>query len=149
MAVSALEMACWDLYGKVTEKPLWKLLGEEFDRMTRVATAFEGEDVAGGFGRAPATGMGRRARCTAARWWAWARPPKRWLRCASAWSAGIPAHQAESGRRAGGLPAVRAVRRAVPRICICQPWTRTRASPAQPGELRSYDELDIGWSESH
>ena len=36
MAVSALEMACWDLYGKVTEKPLWKLLGEEFDRMTRV-----------------------------------------------------------------------------------------------------------------
>lgn len=48
MAVSALEMACWDLYGKVTEKPLWKLLGEEFDRMTRVATAFEGEDVAVG-----------------------------------------------------------------------------------------------------
>lgn len=48
MAVSALEMACWDLYGKVTEKPLWKLLGEEFDRMTRSATAFEGEDVAVG-----------------------------------------------------------------------------------------------------
>lgn len=46
MAVSALEMACWDLYGKVTEKPLWKLLGEEFDRMNRVAAALEGDDAA-------------------------------------------------------------------------------------------------------
>lgn len=85
MAVSALEMACWDLYGKVTEKPLWKLLGEEFDRMTRVAAAFEGR-MSRWVRRVPATGAGRRARCTAARWWAWARPPKRWPKCASAWT---------------------------------------------------------------
>lgn len=85
MAVSALEMACWDLYGKVTEKPLWKLLGEEFDRMTRSATAFEGEDVAVG-SACPGDRRGATRKVYSGAVVGLGTPPKRWPRCASAWT---------------------------------------------------------------
>ena len=145
MAVSALEMACWDLYGKVTEKPLWKLLGEEFDRMNRVAAALEGDDAAVALAhsgdRRGATrkvysgavvGLGTPAQTVA-----------EVRECVDAGYQRIKSKVAP-GR---GLPAVRAKRVGRSRICL-SPWTRTESFGLHNlAELRSYDELDIGWIE--
>ncbi len=144
MAVSALEMACWDLYGKITDKPLWKLLGEEFDRMTRAASALEGEE--------PAVG--------------WARPSERRGATRKVYSGavvglGTPSQTVAEVREcveAGyqriklkvapgkGLPAVRAVRRAFPRLLITLDANQSFGLH-NLAELRAYDELDIGWIE--
>lgn len=144
MAVSALEMACWDLYGKVTEKPLWKLLGEEFDRMNRVAAALEGDDAAVALAhsgdRRGATrkvysgavvGLGTPAQTVA-----------EVRECVDAGYQRIKLKVAP-GR---GLPAVRAVRRAFPHLLITLDANQSFGLH-NLAELRSYDELDIGWIE--
>lgn len=124
MAVSALEMACWDLYGKVTEKPLWKLLGEEFDRMSRVATAFEGEDVAVG-SACPGDRRGATRKVYSGAVVGLGTPAQTVAEVRECVDAGYQRVKLKvaPGR---GLPAVRAVRRRS-RICLL-PWTRTRAS---------------------
>ncbi len=144
MAMSAIEMACWDLFGKVTEQPLWALLGEEFDRLSRVAAFCEEEPAALGH----ATAVGRRAR-------------PRQVYSGAVVGMGTPAQTVAEVRecvRQGyqrvklkvapgkGLPAVRAVRRAFPDLLITLDANQS-FSLHHMAELRSYDELDIGWIE--
>ncbi len=144
MAASALEMACWDLYGKVVEQPLWALLCEEFDRLTRVA-AFCETDVPDG---PPAVRGGRRSR-------------PRQVYSGAVVGMGTPAQTVADVRdcvRQGyqriklkvapgkGLPAVRAVRRAFPGLLITLDANQS-FSLHHMAELRAYDSLDIGWIE--
>lgn len=144
MAVSAIEMACWDLYGKVTEQPLWALLGEEFDRLTRVAAFCEEETPDGG----PAASPVRRTR-------------PRQVYSGAVVGLGTPAQTVAEVRdcvRQGyrrvklkvapgkGLPAVRAVRRAFPNLLITLDANQS-FSLHHMAELRAYDSLDIGWIE--
>ncbi len=140
MAMSAIEMACWDLYGKVVEQPLWALLGEEFDRLTRVAAFCE--EV--GQAALPA----RRTR-------------PRQVYSGAVVGMGTPARTVAEVRdcvRQGyrriklkvapgkGLPAVRAVRRAFPELLITLDANQS-FSLHHMAELRAYDSLDIGWIE--
>ncbi len=144
MAVSAIEMACWDLYGHVVEQPLWALLGEEFDRLTRVAAFCEEEVPAGG----PATEPTRRTR-------------PRQVYSGAVVGLGTPAQTVAEVRacvRQGyqriklkvapgkGLPAVQAVRRAFPNLLITLDANQS-FSLHHMAELRAYDALDIGWIE--
>lgn len=144
MAVSAIEMACWDLYGKVAEQPLWALLGEEFDRLTRVAAFCEEETPDGG----PAASPVRRTR-------------PRQVYSGAVVGLGTPAQTVAEVRdcvRQGyrrvklkvapgkGLPAVRAVRRAFPNLLITLDANQS-FSLHHMAELRAYDSLDIGWIE--
>ena len=144
MAMSAIEMACWDLYGKVVEQPLWALLGEEFDRLTRVAAFCEEEPPAVGQAALPA----RRTR-------------PRQVYSGAVVGMGTPARTVAEVRdcvRQGyrriklkvapgkGLPAVRAVRRAFPELLITLDANQS-FSLHHMAELRAYDSLDIGWIE--
>lgn len=144
MAMSAIEMACWDLYGKVVEQPLWALLGEEFDRLTRVAAFCEEEPPAVGQAALPA----RRTR-------------PRQVYSGAVVGMGTPARTVAEVRdcvRQGyrriklkvapgkGLPAVRAVRRAFPELLITLDANQS-FSLHHMAELRAYDPLDIGWIE--
>lgn len=144
MAMSAIEMACWDLYGKVVERPLWALLGEEFDRLTRLAT-FCGED---------STGVGQAV--TGAR-----RTRPRQVYSGAVVGLGTPAQTVADVRACvdegyqrvklkvapgKGLPAVRAVRRAFPDLLITLDANQS-FSLHYMAELRAYDALDIGWIE--
>ena len=144
MAMSAIEMACWDLYGKVVEQPLWALLGEEFDRLTRVAAFCEEEPPAVGQAALPV----RRTR-------------PRQVYSGAVVGMGTPAQTVAEVRdcvRQGyrriklkvapgkGLPAVRAVRRAFPDLLITLDANQS-FSLHHMAELRAYDSLDIGWIE--
>lgn len=144
MAMSALEMACWDLYGKVCEQPLWALLGEEFDRLTRLAAFCEEEPPAVGQAALPA----RRTR-------------PRQVYSGAVVGMATPAQTVADVRacvREGyqrvklkvapgkGLPAVRAVRRAFPGLLVTLDANQS-FSLHHMAELRAYDELDIGWIE--
>ena len=144
MAMSAIEMACWDLYGKVVEQPLWALLGEEFDRLTRAAAFCEEEPPAVGQAALPA----RRTR-------------PRQVYSGAVVGMGTPARTVAEVRdcvRQGyrriklkvapgkGLPAVRAVRRAFPELLITLDANQS-FSLHHMAELRAYDSLDIGWIE--
>lgn len=143
MACSALEMACWDLYGKITEAPLWALIGEEFDRLSRAATFRDGEPPAVGKASVPY------------------RSPARQVYSGAVVGLGTPAQTVEDVRacvRQGyqriklkvapgkGLPAVRAVRRAFPDLLITLDANQS-FSLHHMAELRAYDQLDIGWIE--
>ena len=144
MAMSAIEMACWDLYGKVVEQPLWALLGEEFDRLTRVAAFCEEEPPAVGQAALPA----RRTR-------------PRQVYSGAVVGMGTPARTVAEVRDCvhqgyrriklkvapgKGLPAVRAVRRAFPELLITLDANQS-FSLHHMAELRAYDSLDIGWIE--
>lgn len=144
MAVSAIEMACWDLYGKVVEQPLWELLGEEFDRLTRVAAFCEEETPEGG----PAISGAKRTR-------------PRQVYSGAVVGLGSPAQTVTEVRECvgqgyrriklkvapgRGLPAVRAVRRAFPDLLITLDANQS-FSLYHMAELRAYDSLDIGWIE--
>ncbi|MEC4175065.1 AMP-binding protein [Adlercreutzia sp. R7] len=143
MACSALEMACWDLYGKITEEPLWMLIGEEFDRLTR-AVAFRDGSV-------PPVGKAGRKR----------RTPQRQVYSGAVVGLGTPSQTVEEVRacvRQGyqrvklkvapgkGLASVRAVRRAFPHLLITLDANQS-FSLHHMAELRAYDQLDIGWIE--
>ncbi|MEY8461122.1 AMP-binding protein [Eggerthellaceae bacterium 24-137] len=144
MAMSAVEMACWDLYGKVVEQPLWALLGEEFDRLTRVAAFCEEEPPEVGQATSPV----RRTR-------------PRQVYSGAVVGMGTPAQTVADVRacvREGyrriklkvapgkGLPAVRAVRRAFPDLLITLDANQS-FSLHHMAELRAYDSLDVGWIE--
>lgn len=143
MACSALEMACWDLYGKIVEEPLWALIGEEFDRLTR-AVAFRD-------GKLPPVGKASVER----------RGTLRQVYSGAVVGLGTPAQTVEDVRacvREGyqriklkvapgkGLPAVRAVRRAFPHLLVTLDANQS-FSLHHMAELRAYDQLDIGWIE--
>ncbi len=143
MARSALEMACWDLYGKITEQPLWALMGEEFDRLTDIA---EAAGVDAPVGRA----LDRPSR-----------RHKRRVYSGAVVGLGTPAQTVAEVREcveAGyqrvklkvapgrGLPAVRAVRRAFPNLLITLDANQSFGLHNM-AELRAYDEMNIGWIE--
>ena len=46
-ALSGIEMAMWDVFGKAVGMPVWKLLGGSVRRRVRVYTASGGHDAAG------------------------------------------------------------------------------------------------------
>lgn len=145
MACSAIEMACWDLYGKITGRPLWQMLGEEFDRLTDLdAGMVSGERRAVGRALAKAP-----------------RGAKRRVYSGAVVGLGTPAQTVEEVRACvkqgyqriklkvapgKGLAAVRAVRRAFPRLLITLDANQS-FSLHHMAELRAYDELDIGWIE--
>ena len=144
MARSALEMACWDLYGKVTGHPLWQLLGEEFDHLTQEVTFVTGEEP--NVGKAGAAGIRR---------------PQRRVYSGAVVGLGTPSQTVAEVREcvnAGyqrvklkvtpgkGLPAVRAVRRAFPNLLITLDANQSFGLHNM-AELRAYDEMDIGWIE--
>ncbi len=48
MAQSALEMAFWDLYGRIWNRPLWSLVNEEHERLWNAVSQHDEHDGSGG-----------------------------------------------------------------------------------------------------
>lgn len=145
MARSAVEMACWDLFGKITGRPLWQMLGEEFDRLTHLADE-AGRDM----GRAVGSAMGAAPRVA-----------RRRVYSGAVVGLGTPKQTVEEVRACvkqgyqrvklkvapgKGLAALRAVRRAFPRLLITLDANQS-FTLHHMAELRAYDQLDIGWIE--
>ncbi len=135
MACSALEMALWDLYGKIEGKPLWQLLAAERERIT------------GGGAHGPSTALKSDVMAQVA--------------AGAVVGLGTPAETVEAVRScvdAGycrvkikvspgqGLACVRAVREAFPDLIITLDANQS-FSPRDVEELRAYDGLGIGWIE--
>ena len=135
MACSALEMALWDLYGKIEGKPLWQLLAAERERIT------------GGRAHGPSTALKSDVMAQVA--------------AGAVVGLGTPAETVEAVRScvdAGycrvkikvspgqGLACVRAVREAFPDLIITLDANQS-FSPRDVEELRAYDGLGIGWIE--
>ena len=135
MACSALEMALWDLYGKIEGRPLWQLIGDERERLTGggahgPSTALKSDDMA----QVPAgavVGLGTPAETVAA------------VRsCVDAGYCRVKI-KVSPGQ---GLACVRAVREAYPDLVITLDANQS-FSPRDVEELRAYDGLGIGWIE--
>ena len=135
MACSALEMALWDLYGKIEGKPLWQLLAAERERIT------------GGGAHGPSTALKSDVMAQVA--------------AGAVVGLGTPAETVEAVRScvdAGycrvkikvspgqGLACVRAVRVAFP-VLVFTLDANQCFSPREVEELRAYDGLGIGWIE--
>lgn len=141
MAISALEMALWDLHGHIQNMPLWKLLREEYELICRA------EGVPDQPRSLPCTATTKGASALVA--------------AGAVVGMGSPAEVVEAVHgavRAGyrrvklkiapgcGFAAVRAVRQAFPSLLITLDANRS-FSPHDADELRAYDELGIGWIE--
>lgn len=141
MAMCALESACWDLYGRIVGKPLWRLLNEEYKRLS----AEHGRgDLPANLPRTAST-KGDRALVGAGA-------------VVGLGEVRDVLEQVSALRRAGyrrvkmkvapgsGFEAVRAVRRAHPELFITLDANQSYTE-RDIDELRSYDDLGIGWIE--
>ena len=135
MASSALEMALWDLYGKVEGKPLWQLLGEERDRL------------AGGRIHGPRTALvsGGMAQVAAGAVVGLGTPEETVAAVRSCVEAGYCRVKIKVSP-GQGLPCVRAVREAYPDLIITLDANQSFTA-RDVEELRAYDGLGIGWIE--
>ena len=135
MACSALEMALWDLYGKIEGRPLWQLIGAERERLT------------GGEAHGPSTALKSDVMAQ--------------VPAGAVVGLGTPAETVEAVRScvdAGycrvkikvspgqGLACVRAVREAFPSLIITLDANQSFGA-CDVDELRAYDGLGIGWIE--
>lgn len=136
IACSALEMALWDLYGKMVGQPLWRLINEEYARLS-------GHPASSGTFSSVAWGAARR------------------VPAGAVVGVGAPAETVEAVRAcmsAGyrrvklkvapgkGLASVRAVREAFPNLLLTLDANQSFTA-RQEDELRRYDELKAKWIE--
>ena len=143
MACSALEMACWDLYGKITKRSLWDLIGEEYRRLD-VINGTLGESEANQLTSMAVT-EGPSA-LVAAGAVVGVGSVEETLRAVGACvDAGYVRIKLKVSPELG-LEAVRAVRQVYPKLLITldanQSFTETDTA-----ELQSLDGLNIGWIE--
>lgn len=141
MAASALEMALWDLYGRICEQPLWALVNEEYERIRAEENL---RAPKGGLPRAAAL-KGTRALVGAGAVVGISTPAEAIEDAASAVRDGYRRVKMKiaPGR---GLAAVRAVREAFPHLIITLDANQSFGDN-DIDELRAYDELGIGWVE--
>lgn len=140
MATSALEMALWDLYGRIEGRPLWALLNEEYERLS----AEEGLRLPVGLERAAST-RGASALVPAGAVVGIAAPAAAVEQAAAAVRAGYRRVKMKIAP-GQGLAAVRAVREAFPSLLITLDANQSFGD-ADLDELRAYDALGIGWIE--
>lgn len=155
-AVSAVENALWDLYGRISGVPLWKLLGDEYERLRQQSAT-----PAGGFANdAGIAGGADPARETLPRA-AYMRGSRALVAAGAVVGMGAPSEVVEEVRGAlnagyrrvkikiapgQGLAAVRAVREAFPSLLITLDANQSFGE-RDLDELRAYDDLGIGWIE--
>ena len=170
MACAALEMALWDLYGKIVGKPLWRLMNEEYaqlgGKLLKAQGDFAGQAggwhkgqpaagaAAGGFG--VASDSARPASASFA-----AHSARKRVPAGAVVGMGSPAETVAAVRacvNAGytrvklkiapgqGLASVRAVREAFPKLLITLDANQSFPLRALD-ELREYDNLNISWIE--
>lgn len=135
MACSALEMALWDLYGKIEGRPLWQLLAAERERLVGgralgPSTALK-SDVMAQVAAGAVVGLGT---------------PEETVRtvrsCVDAGYCRVKI-KVSPGQ---GLACVRAVREAFPGLIITLDANQS-FGPRDMEELRAYDGLGVGWIE--
>lgn len=136
IACSALEMALWDLYGKMVGQPLWRLVNEEYARLSGhpAPSAAAASATWGAARRVPAgavVGVGSPAETVEA----------------------VRACVGEGYRRVKlkvapgkGLASVRAVREAFPNLLVTLDANQSFGA-RQGDELRCYDDLKAKWIE--
>ncbi len=147
LACGAIEPAFWDLYGKATGKPLWRLLAEEYDaiasarggavayRFLHGEGASDGRGSEGGLAQVSVAagavvGMGSSDDTVAAV-----------ARCVAAGYQRVKLKVAP-----GSFAAVRAVRKAFPQLILTLDANQS-FTDRDMDELRAYDALDIAWIE--
>lgn len=141
MALCAIEMAFWDLFGRIMRRPLWRLVREEYVRVC------ERRGAAMPSGELP---------CAAS-----VRGSSAMVAAGAVVGMGAPeqvVEQAHLAANAGyrrvklkiapgcGLEAVRAVREAFPSLLVTLDANGS-FSMCDVDELRAYDELSVGWIE--
>lgn len=134
MACAAMEMALWDLYGKIEEKPLWQLIREEYERLGGSASGASGAVVQGACAKVAAgavLGMGT---------------PEQTVDSARACVA--EGYRRVKLKVAPGksIESVRAVRASFPQLFITLDANQSFGLN-DIDELRAYDNLSIGWIE--
>lgn len=142
MAVCALEMAFWDLYGRMRKQPLWKLVNEEYERVCeRIGHPYQAQMLP----RAAVTrGQSALVASGAVVGIATAAASVAEARCAVA--AGYHRVKMKIAPGGEGLESVRAVRAAFPQLLVTLDANQS-FSERDIDELRRYDELGIGWIE--
>lgn len=142
MAVAAAETALWDLCGRITGEPLWRLIDQEHERLCAAAGP-AGERVRA-LPRA-ASIKGSRALVSAGAVVGMGAPADVVAAVHEAVRAGYRRVKMKIAP-VQGLSAVRAVREAYPALLITLDANQS-FSARDVEELRAYDELDIGWIE--
>lgn len=134
IACSAIEMALWDLYGKICGQPLWRQVNEEYARLNAASgssTAFRSWGAARHVSAGAVIGMGSPAETVEA-----ARA------CVEAGYRRVKLKIAPGQ----GLAGVKAVREAFPNLIITLDANQSFGW-RQVDELRRYDELGVRWIE--
>ncbi len=134
MACAAMEMALWDLYGKIVEKPLWRLIREEYERLGGGSAATTGAVVQGSCARVASgavVGMGT---------------PEETVEAARACVNDGYRRVKLKVAPGGSLECVRAVRAAFPHLLITLDANQSFGLH-NIEELRAYDDLRIAWIE--
>ncbi len=141
MAISAIENALWDLFGQATEKPLWKLIGEEYERLWTEAGLKSFYDTL------PVVSQinGNSASVKAAAIIGLAPTPVAMQHATSAVAAGYRRVKMKIAPGVG-YASVQAVRRAFPNLLITLDANRS-FTDENFEELKAYDPLNIGWIE--
>ncbi len=144
LACGAIEPALWDLYGKVTGKPLWRLLAKEYDAIAgarggAVAYRFPQGDAASGEPDGAA-----RATAAAGAVVGMAAPDEVVAAVARCVEAGY--RRVKLKVAPGSFAAVRAVRQAFPQLIVTLDANQS-FTDRDMDELRAYDALDIAWIE--
>ncbi len=140
MALSAVENALWDLFGQATEKPLWKLMREEY---AAICTNLGIPQLA----EMPTLARidGNEAFVTSGAVIGLAPTPVAMENASAAVSAGY--RRVKMNIAPGiGFASVQSVRRAFPDLLITLDANRS-FTDATFDELKSYDALNIGWIE--
>ncbi|WP_172137114.1 AMP-binding protein [Adlercreutzia sp. ZJ473] len=143
MAVCALESALWDLFGRIQGEPLWKLVGEEHERLC--ALWEEGSHAP--FPQLPraVTAKGSQAMVRAGAVVGMGEAPEVVAGVREAVAAGYKRVKLKIAP-GQGLAAVRAVREAYPHLLVT--LDANQSFPVRDlDELRAYDELGVGWIE--
>lgn len=147
LACGAIEPALWDLYGKATGAPLWRLLAEEYDAIAKA----NGNAVPYRFPRVPRAASGSPSH---------AAPAQAAVAAGAVVGMGsvedtlaAVSRCVQAGYRRvklkvapGSLDAVRAVRSAFPQLIITLDANQSFAD-RDVDELRAYDSLGIAWIE--
>ncbi len=145
MAQSALEMALWDLYGRIQNRPLWALVNEEYERMWGINTLRATGMIMHPDAPRSATIQGAQALVYAGAVVGVGEPAE---------TVSAVADAVEEGYRRvklkivpyQGIAAVRAVREEFPDLLITLDANRSFVID-DIEELRAFDDLGVGWIE--
>ncbi len=145
MAQSSLEMALWDLYGRIQNRPLWALINEEYDRMWGINTLRATGMIMHPDAPRSASIQGTQALVYAGAVVGVGEPAETMNEVEKAVDEGyrrvklkIVPYQ--------GIAAVRAVREAFPDLLITLDANRSFVID-DIEELRAFDDLGVGWIE--